>query len=633
MKTANDLRLIAAMSGLVLALSADAVEAQETTESESEIVVSATLNDPAATQGDSSKTLETHELAAFAPVSVLDNFSLLPGVVAFEKGGAGGGSYVSIRGGEPNFALVVINGVRVDDPLNSSGGGFDFSQLDPALVSQLDLISGPQSTTYGADALSGVISLKMGGGATGSDVRAHGGMGTGGRYEVGGAFDLNGNAGNLTGAFGHSDTGDLIEGNTNTRYSAMIAASPNIGDGFALDLFGLFADGRSEGFPEDSGGPRLAASSALETHERQQVALGGTFAAQLSPNVTAQVRSGFSRSDFEAVSPGIAPGVIDGIPPISTDSVFKRYELVGSLTWQVNPWLSLESGATITEEVGRSVGDIDFGAIIPTEFSISRGMPGVFATATANAPGGISASAGLRVDWPEGGKERWTPRIGASVPIAQTGASFVANFAKGFKRPSLFALGYPLIANPNLEDERSETFDVGVLFDQGRSGWAGSIVFFRSTYRNLIDFEPVLFTNVNRNRVSVEGAEIAVSKTIGKITGRGALTHLSAKSDDGAALRYRPKWTGRIALLWQLNDAFAVGLDAEFSGSFNDSSVPTGLVRNSGFATFAFQAEWAISEHVELFGTIRNITDTDYERSVGFPETGRNVFVGIRSAL
>jgi len=617
----------------LLALAANVVQAQEAPDSESEIVVSATLNDPATTLDQTLKTLDGRELNAFAPVSVLENLSLLPGVVAFEKGGVGGGSYVSIRGGEPNFALVVINGVRVDDPLNSSGGGFDFSQLYPALVSQLDLISGPQSTIYGADALSGVISLKMGGGAAGSVVQAHGGLGADGRYEMGSAFGLNGNAGSFAGAFGHSDTGDLLKGSTNTRHSAMIAASPNISEGFALDLFGLFADGTSEGFPEDSGGPRLAANSALETRERQQIALGGTFAAQLSTVLTAQVRGGFSRSDFEAVSPGIAPGVIDGVPPISTDSAFKRYEVVGSLTWQANRWLSLVSGATIAEETGKSVGEIDFGAVIPTEFSISRNMPGVFATATAIAPGGVSASAGLRVDWPEGGKERWTPRIGASVPIAQTGASFVANFAKGFKRPSLFALGYPLIANPNLEDERSETIDIGVQFDQNRSGLAGSVVLFQSIYRNLIDFEPTLFTNVNRNKVRVEGVEIAVSKTIGKITGRGALRHLSAKSDDGAALRYRPKWTGRMALLWQLNDAFAFGLDAEFSDSFNDASVPTGLVRNDSFATIAIQAEWAISEHLELFGTIRNLTDANFERSVGFLEPGRNVFVGIRTEL
>jgi len=633
------------VAAILTGLPFGAVSAQEAGIAGNEIIVTATLDDPAAGADAPHSALESGEVSAFAPVSITQNLSRLPGIVAFEKGGAGGGSYVSVRGGEPNFAIVVINGVRVDDPLNSSGGGFDFSQLDPAMVSRADVIWGPRSTAYGADALSGVISLGTSreeagaaGGATGGVTGgARAGVGSGGRYEMGGHLGLTDGVGKLSAAFGLSDSNDFMAGSGHRRFSAMIAASPDLNPksngAMTLDLFGLFAESSGAGFPEDSGGPRLAASNALETRDRQQIVLGGTLAAQIDPKLIGQLRAGFLRSDYRAVSPAIAPGILDGVPPITIDNIFERFEAVASLSWEVGEHISIEGGASLNEESGTSVGQIDFGILIPTEFTISRSMPGLFGTVTADVVNGASVSAGLRADWPEGGAMRWTPRVGARIPIAGPQAAIFANYAKGFKRPSLFALGYPLIANPDLEDERSEAFDAGIELGSEQFGWSGSFTLFRSIYRNLIDFDPALFTNVNRNKVTAQGVELAITGTKGPFSLRGAMTYLSSKSDDGTDLRFRPKWTGRLSFGWQASRNLSISADGEFSSSFNDSSVPTGLIQSAGFQTLALQVEWAISGDVELYGTLRNITDNHYERAVGFQEPGRNVFVGVRTAF
>ncbi len=596
-----------------------------------EIVVEATLDDPTSDNRAATQVLGPDRLNQPGAVSVTEDLTLLPGVVAFERAGAGLGSYVSIRGGEPNFAIVTINGVRVDDPLNSSGGGFDFSLIEPALVQEIAVVSGPGSTVFGADALSGVIALELGAERDGGTFYA--GIGSEGRYRAGASLGLSGSAGSLTLGGGYSDSQDFNPGSTLERYSVMVAASPALGAGASLDLFALYASSNSEGFPEDSGGPEFAVLGDLESREREQLALGGTFAAALAPDLTGQVRLGYSQSEFESDNPGIAPGVLDGVPPIVTDSRLQRYEAVASLGYRKGNWLVLEAGASYTREDGVSEGTLDFGFLIPTAFSIERDMPGLFATAKAEPVRGFELSAGLRVDWPEDASARWTPRVGTAIALGDSGAFLIANYARGFKRPSLFALGFPLIANPDLEDERSESFDAGISYGEPGDPLTVSATYFTNTFRDLIDFDPELFTNVNRDRVEVEGVEFAGTVRQGAVTARAALTYQSAEAADGAVLRFRPDWTGRLSVRWQATPRFSLSAHGEFSSSFNDSSVPTGFIRNPGFETLGFDATWAVSEQVELFGSLRNVTDTDFERNVGFQAPGRNVSVGVRGRL
>ena len=71
--------------------------------------------------------------------SLLDVLNDVPGVRAFSTGGPGGGSFLSVRGGQPNFTMVQLDGIRLNDPTNSAGESFDFTLLDPQLVQRIDV--------------------------------------------------------------------------------------------------------------------------------------------------------------------------------------------------------------------------------------------------------------------------------------------------------------------------------------------------------------------------------------------------------------------------------------------------------------------------------------------------------------
>ena len=76
-----------------------------------------------------------------------------------QSGASGGLTTVTIRGGKPNFTLVLIDGIPVNDPTNLLGGSFDFSSLAVDNIEQVEIVRGPLSSIYGSDAIGGVINF------------------------------------------------------------------------------------------------------------------------------------------------------------------------------------------------------------------------------------------------------------------------------------------------------------------------------------------------------------------------------------------------------------------------------------------------------------------------------------------
>ena len=90
--------------------------------------------------------------ACWIPLEV-DLFRQVPGLQIDQLGGPGGLSSVYIRGSDPNHTLVLIDGVRVNDPTNARGGGYDLSNLDPSNIERVEVLRGAASSVYGADAM------------------------------------------------------------------------------------------------------------------------------------------------------------------------------------------------------------------------------------------------------------------------------------------------------------------------------------------------------------------------------------------------------------------------------------------------------------------------------------------------
>ena len=79
----------------------------------------------------------------------------VPGVQAIQVGQAGGTTSLFIRGGGYDANKVLLDGI----PANDIGGGVEFANVSSAALAQVEVLRGPNSALYGADALAGVVSL------------------------------------------------------------------------------------------------------------------------------------------------------------------------------------------------------------------------------------------------------------------------------------------------------------------------------------------------------------------------------------------------------------------------------------------------------------------------------------------
>ncbi|HLA40856.1 MAG TPA: TonB-dependent receptor plug domain-containing protein, partial [Candidatus Glassbacteria bacterium] len=121
------------------------------------IVVSASKYETSLRSVSTSATVITHaELLERGWRSVDE---ALRGIVGFDiaqQSGPGGLSFPQLRGLPGKYLVVMIDGVRVNDPTDPNGGvGTLFSHLTTADIERIEIVRGPQSPLYGSNAATG----------------------------------------------------------------------------------------------------------------------------------------------------------------------------------------------------------------------------------------------------------------------------------------------------------------------------------------------------------------------------------------------------------------------------------------------------------------------------------------------
>src|SRR6202035_4534770 len=79
----------------------------------------------------------------------------VPGLNVVQTGRNGGLTSVFVRGGESDSALVLLDGIPVTEP----GGALDFAHLTSPGLDRMEVIRGPESVLFGAEASSAVIQM------------------------------------------------------------------------------------------------------------------------------------------------------------------------------------------------------------------------------------------------------------------------------------------------------------------------------------------------------------------------------------------------------------------------------------------------------------------------------------------
>jgi vitamin B12 transporter len=104
---------------------------------------------------NSVNVMTADDIAALGSTSLAEVVRFVPGLAVEGNGREGALTSLFARGGESDYNLVLIDGVRA----NVDGGQFDFSRIAGAEIERVEVVRGAQSSLWGSDAMGAVVQV------------------------------------------------------------------------------------------------------------------------------------------------------------------------------------------------------------------------------------------------------------------------------------------------------------------------------------------------------------------------------------------------------------------------------------------------------------------------------------------
>jgi len=599
--------------------------------SSEEVIVTAVRTPTPANRVASSVTvLDKTAITASQQFTVSDLIARTPGVTASRTGGFGTTTGVRIRGAESDQTVVVIDGVKLNDP-SSPGGGYDFGDLFVGDAAQIEILRGPQSTLWGSQAIGGVVNIvtqlpkaefQGTGEAEGGSRGTAAAKANVGGSQNGISWELAGNAFRTDGisAIAPEFGGHERDGYRHYGTSGRILA--DLSDDVSLDLRGYWSHGKV-GLDSSFGPPDVA---DYQTSTNWTGYAGLNFALF---NGTFKNRVGVTHDqiDRDNVDPTITTG---------DDRTFIAHGRNDHVEYQGN--LALAKGWNTV--FGAEHEHSRFSAISPQfQTDPDRGnvsIDSVYGQINGTLVEHLMVTGGMRYDHHQtyGGHALFS---GGAV-WSSGGTTFRASYGEGFKAPTLYQL-YSAYGNLALNAERAHGWDAGIEQKFGEHFTASLTWFDRDTH-NLIEFagfppradRPFGYYQ-NVDKAKAHGIEAGATARFGGLTLAANYTWTDAEDRSAGAtygnqLIRRPRDTANADVTY----AWAFGLTTTVavthaSHAFENSA---NTIRLGSYTLIDLRAEQPIGQGLSLFGRVENIGNKHYETAYRYGTLGRSFYGGIR---
>ena len=572
-----------------------------------------------------------HEIQESNAASLGDLLNRATGIYVDQAGKTG--SFASMRGAESSHLLILVDGVKVNDPNTTRGSAYDLSTIDLGQVERIEILRGPASAVHGSEALAGVLNIvtkravKPGLQGSGSI-----GLGQGGLQRSGGDVGFGGSAwsGQLgAGRAWQGSRADDAWQRTHT-YSARLRLTP--GGGVDGEVSLRRAERSSEAFPDDSGGPRLAVLRDKTTSAASDTVSAAQGSMALTPSTRLRAGVSIYERREHANNAAVDAGLRSPVPAYVGDTDFRNVATHASASRQWGA-TAVFVGAEYQIEKGRmvSVGDFFGTGPVPLNFDLTRRTQSLSAEGRLQASEELAFQVGFRLDKIEHSRREVTPQLGAVWSLAGGTTTLKASYGQGFKPPSFFALAHPLVGNPNLKSERSRNLEMSLAQRIDGDHSAVQLSVFQTRIRDLVDFDSVNSVTLNRGNIVIQGLEPAVKwqPRPGLRVQIGA-TLLNIDERDGLApLRNRPEKRANASGAYDVDERSSVNVALGSTGDFLDRSNPTGDTRLGGFTTLDLSYRLRLGS-LQLRGALDNALARAYEQFVGFPAQGRRFRVELR---
>ncbi|MFN2444180.1 MAG: TonB-dependent receptor domain-containing protein [Vicinamibacterales bacterium] len=145
---------IAVLPGTAVSMARD-ITLQVGGVSDTLVVTASRGRESRATSTQSVTVMTRGDIEALGSASLGDVMRFVPGVNVESAGREGAVTSMFARGGESDYNLVLVDGVRV----NLSGGPFDLSRISAAEIERVEVVRGAQSSLWGSDAMGSVVQI------------------------------------------------------------------------------------------------------------------------------------------------------------------------------------------------------------------------------------------------------------------------------------------------------------------------------------------------------------------------------------------------------------------------------------------------------------------------------------------
>jgi vitamin B12 transporter len=582
------------------------------------------------------------DIAASSPVSIVDALRTVPGLDVSEAGGPAGTATVRLRGANANQTLVMIDGVRVNDP-SAASGDYDFSMVPVGTIERIEVLRGPQSALYGSDAVGGVINIitRKGKGPARLDL-----------HMEAGSYGTVSTSGSLTGSQGPwsytaSGTGQRSDGFSRYGYRipAIEARYPNL----ESDRFDRWAGSARLGY--DAGDGRRFEIGAVGSHTRADYdAASGTF-----PDTPSEATRKFGQVWTRAA-------VETGAVTHSFNIFANRSERAFDETTYKTNMLPANTTRTLTNYVGDRYGgeyqaDIGMGILgslivgargeqetadVSSERLLPTPLPRTSSVVDEQTTGSVFSlwrlPIGDRLTVTLGGRvddvvdvdrfETWRTTVAYAIP--ETGTKLRASAGTGGKAPTLYQLHAPTFGNTGLKSEESFGWDAGV--DQRVFGdrITLSLTGFGNQLTNLIDFDTVASRYFNVARAETSGLEVGADAVVWPnwVKLKLAYTYLHAiDADTGLTLQRRPRHAGHASLTFTPTADWLIE-PRLYLASARYSSVGE-KNRLDPYTRLDLYSSYRLDEHRRVFLRLENITDVRYQEILNYGTAGFSAYAGL----
>lgn len=559
------------------------------------------------------------EIERLQPRSVQELLRWVPGVSISNQGGPGKLTSIFIRGTNSDQTLVLINGVRYT---SATAGIPAIADIPVSHIKRIEIVRGPRSSLYGADAIGGVIQI----------------------------FTLNGSA---------IDSGVqpyiTIGGGSNDTYSAVagISGSNEVGH-FNLTVSRKDTDGFNacRGKPFPNGGGCFADQPDNDGYQRTAVSVRGGF----NPVDQVEISLHALRVDAEVAFDGPAVNHADSVRQVLGATIsgfvspswrmqlsighensdvdnYKNGEFVSSFETTINT-VSWQNDFLLSQDqrviLGVDYRGVHVGGTVDYEQS-ERDTLGVFVQYLARF-GDHQLQLALRGDDREAFDDSITGSVNYGWHIDSV-HTLTLSYGTAYNVPTFNDLYYPAsqfgdFSNADLKPEESVSYELGFTADRDWGQWAVYV------YQTEIDDVIILDSNFfprNISKARIRGAEASINVVLGPwyVNASASWVDAENRSDGpsrGNQLPRRPQYSAKLRVTRQFG-RFSFGGSVKYGGSRFDGAAND--FKLDDFVLVGLRASWNVTDAIQIQASIDNLFDAEYETVRYYNQPGRRFFLSV----